>query len=78
MNLIKLRCTNKEKEVCHREEWLCCFGTYDLFIHNDCNMNYDSCSLLGHSYEYPSTNAYYSLAGSKHFKVLEIEVYKVL
>ncbi len=41
MNLIKLRCTNKEREVYHSEDYLCCFGD-DLCIGDDCNMNYDS------------------------------------
>ncbi len=78
MNLLKLRCTNKNYEVFHREDRLCCFGWSDFDILPDCNINYDSCSLLGYSYEYSSTNDKYALAGSKHFKVLEIEVYKVL
>ncbi len=51
MNLIKLRCTNKEFEVYHREDLLCCFGGCDLLILPDCNINYDSNSELGIDYE---------------------------
>ncbi len=78
MNFIKLRCTNKEWEVDHREDWSCCFGGTDLWIWNDCNINYDSYSKLGDGYEKPSENDKYALAGSDYFKVLELEVYKVL
>ena len=28
--LIKIRCTNKNKEVLHQKDWLCCFGNTDL------------------------------------------------
>jgi hypothetical protein len=45
---------------------------------NDCNINYDSYSYLGDYYGYESANKIYALAGSFFFKVLEIEVYKVL
>ncbi len=54
---------------------LCSFG--DLDIYNDCNINYFSSSAL-YCYERPSANEKYALAGSFNFKVLEIEVYKVL
>ena len=51
MNLIKLRCTNKEYEVFHCKNYLYCFGGSDLNIKNDCNINYDSNSKLGDDYE---------------------------
>ncbi len=50
MNLVKLRCTNKEEEVYHREDLLFGFGN-DLFIESDCNINYQSYSYLGGDYE---------------------------
>ena len=78
MNFIKLRCKNKEEEVCHYEDLLCCFGIYALNIWPDCNINDNSNSELGDEYEEPSANERYALAGSKHFKVLEMEAYKVL
>ena len=37
---IKLRCTNKQREVYHYKDRLCSFGTSDLWIMNDCNINY--------------------------------------
>ena len=93
MNFIKLRCINKEKEVYHWKQVLCCFG-YDLNIYSDCNINYNSNSELGDAYKRPSANEEeepsdseeeeqsanerYALAGFKYFKVLEMEVYKVL
>ncbi len=78
MNFIKLRCTNKEYEVYHDKYWLCCFGHDDLNILPDCNINYNCNSILGNDYEKPSEDEEYALAGSLYFKVLEIEVYKVL
>ncbi len=78
MNLLKLRCRDKEVEVYHDENILCSFGDYDLNIYDDCNINYHSNSELGDAYEKPSANDKYALAGSEYFKVLEIEVYKVL
>jgi hypothetical protein len=45
---------------------------------NDCNINYGCYSRLGQFYEKPSANEEYALVGSESFKVLEIEVYKVL
>ncbi len=77
MNFIKLRCTYKKREVYHYEFCLCSFGP-DLYINNYCNNDYHSRSELGNSYEKLSTNERFSLAGSYYFKVLEIEVYKVL
>ena len=50
LNLIKLRCTNKEEEVYHGEYALCSFGMDDLIINDDCNIDYDSWSNLGYSY----------------------------
>ncbi len=64
MNLIKLRCTNKEREVYHDENMLCSFGRIDLSIKNDCNINYRKCSTLGYEYELPSENKEFALAGS--------------
>jgi hypothetical protein len=54
MNLIKLRCTYKEKEAYHYIDLLCCFGLNDLSIHNNCNINYNSNSKLGNAYYKPS------------------------
>ncbi len=78
MNLLKLRCTNKEREVYHYKDMLCSFGYDDLIIQPDCNLNYNSNSWLGRSFELPSANERFALAGSYNFKVLEIEVYKVI
>ena len=76
-DLIKLRCINKQKEVYHFEDYLCSFGI-DLLIHNDCNINYNSYSELGDRYECPANKDKYALAGSFNFKVIEIEVYKLI
>ena len=51
MKFIKLRCTNKEIEVYHYENWLCCFGARDLRIVSDCNVNSNNWSLLDDAYE---------------------------
>jgi hypothetical protein len=77
-DFIKLRCTNKENEVYHIKDWLCCFGSFDLEIEDDCNINYDSWSELGSTYEKPPDNDKYALAGSFEFKVIEIEVFKII
>ena len=77
-DLIKLRCTNKHKEVYHRQDLLCSFGTSDLNINNNCNIDYDSRSRLGRDYECPPDKDKQALAGSLYFKVIEIEVFKLI
>ena len=67
-----------QREVFHRKDRLCCFGTYDLCIFNDCNINYESWSKLGNDYEFPPQNDVFALAGSYNFKVIEIEVFKLI
>ena len=62
-----------------------CFGSYDISIKDDYNINKNSCSYLGSNgfYELPqgieedSGEAYSYLAGSCYFKVLEMEVFKL-
>ncbi len=78
MNLIKLRCKNKQREAYHDKDFLCCFGWKDIWIKSDCNIKYLSWSSLGDYCEKPSANERLFLAGSYSFKVLEMEVYKVL
>ncbi|CDW74707.1 UNKNOWN [Stylonychia lemnae] len=58
-------------------------GGHDLYISSDCNINADSTSNLYITYEwvhgYHNSHVMKSyLAGAEQFKVLEIEVYKVL
>ena len=79
-NFIQIRCTKKESEVWHRGDMLCCFGLSDLGILNGCNIKTNSYSSLSSFYEKPKDieGGRYCLAGSSHFKVLEMEVYKVL
>ena len=62
-DFIKLRCTVKQCEVYHNKYRLCCFGN-DLWIKDDCNINYESYSSLGYTYERPPENDRYALAGS--------------
>jgi len=56
----------------------------DLQIHNDCNYLTDSFSALGSTFKPPngvqfrSQEAMSYLAGSQNFRVVEIEVYKVV
>ena len=57
---------------------LCCFGYDDLLIHSACNINFKSNSELGNRYECPPDKDKYALAGSKNFKVIEIEVFKLI
>ena len=77
---------NKSKEVYHHKDWLTDLGGgHGFLIDNDCNINTNSYSILGKAgyCERPQdiepwTNEAYSyLAGSKHFKVLEMEVFKL-
>ena len=77
-DFIKLRCKNKQKEVYHDKDYLCCFGYDDLLIANVCNINYNNGSNLGLCYERPPDKDKYALAGSKNFKVIEIEVFKLI
>jgi len=57
---------------------LCSFGYDDLNIRDNCNINYNSYSELGRAYECPPDNDRYALAGSGYFKVIEIEVFKLI
>ena len=57
---------------------LCSFGGNDLNIKDDCNINYNSNSRLGVAYACPPDNDKYALAGSRFFKVIEIEVFKLI
>ena len=60
------------------------FGYCDLNISNDCNLNNNSFSILGYSYELPnelskeSEEANTYLAGSHEFKIIELEIYQIL
>ena len=58
-------------------------GGYDLRLDNDCNVNSNSYSNLGDSYESNgyakgSAEAKSYLAGSYQFTVLEMEVFKII
>ena len=77
-DLVKLKCINNKYEVFHNEEWMCCFGNYALILKDDCNINYNSWSLLDNDYECPFGDDKFALAESHYFKVLEFEVYKFI
>ena len=77
-DFIKLRCKDKQCEVHHDKDRLCQFGYWDLDIWDDCNVNYKSWSELGDAYKLPPDKDEYALAGSSYFKVIEIEVYKLI
>ena len=51
----------------------------DLYIYSDSNINTESYSLLGNSFELTgiSRDDEFILAGSEHFKTVEIEVYRI-
>ena len=53
-------------------------GGHDLRISNKPNNNSNSCSNLGVTYELPSGQTDTFLAGSKNFKVSEIEVFQII
>ena len=80
----KLKCIRKDKEVYHHSSYLSTFGGgHDLNIRDDCNVNTNSYSDLGSTYEsngyaYKSTEAKSYLAGSYNFTVLEMEVFKII
>ena len=80
-----MKCLKKENEVNHDTNDMSRFGGgCDLGIYDDCNINTDSYSNLGHSYELPneytsgSIEAMNYLAGSFYFTVSEIEVFKLI
>ena len=52
--LIKLRCKKKNEEIIICDDLLSSFGDWDLWIYDDCNINYYSRSNLGRVYESPS------------------------
>jgi len=59
-------------------------GGHDFYISDQSNLNINSYSNLGHSYQLPFTNFSYGsteansfLAGSYNFQTLEIEVYSI-
>ena len=82
-NIVKLYCTDTEKEVYHSDDLLCCFGINDLIIKSNCNVAAGSYSNLGMSYELPDDIQMFTnesktyLAGSYEFKVLEMEVFQL-
>lgn len=53
------------------------FGYDDLKIYNKCNEDYNNVSMSSHFNDSSAKNEKY-LAGDKYFKVLEIEVFKVV
>ncbi|CDW86746.1 tldc domain-containing protein [Stylonychia lemnae] len=69
--------------VQHNKKFLMIFGRGDIIINQDCNVNSESTSELGQTYELAKgrnpknklTQQY--LAGSEFFQVIEIEVYQV-
>ncbi|CDW74229.1 tldc domain-containing protein [Stylonychia lemnae] len=73
-----------ENAVRHCKDYLMVFGkTNDIQILPDCNKNDNSRSNLGSTYMLPSGLTWGEwakeyLAGSYHFKVIEIEVYQVI
>ena len=76
---------NKEAAVSHFSDILILFGNNcDIAITDNCNKNATSYTNLGDTYEPPEgytvgeSKAQEYLAGSFFFKVLEIEVYKVI
>ena len=58
-------------------------GGHDIYISDNCNFNKMSGSNYGYTYKLPSGIKYFSkeakgyLAGSKNFKVIDIETYSV-
>ena len=87
LNFVKLKCLEKSDEVYHHRDILTSIGYMEsgFTIYDDCNINERSISILGYEnkFELPkgiksySEEAYSYLAGSKKFKVLEIEVFKL-
>ncbi len=70
----------------HSKDYILAFGRgHDFRISSDCNLNNESYSNLGYTYQLPdpaislnSDEAKSYLAGSYQFKVSEVEVYKVV
>jgi hypothetical protein len=81
----KIKSDRTKFAVYHDKDFLSIFGCYgsDFLITNDCNVNEASYSSFGDNYELPeglekgTDEAKAYLGGSEHFKVKEIEVFKV-
>jgi hypothetical protein len=86
----RVDCSDASKAIYCHSNWGAAFGFgCDLIIANDCNLNYESFSNLGHSYNQLTTmplckkellkgeskRAQHLLAGSLNFKVDEVEVF---
>lgn len=76
---------NKSQAVDHSKDYLVAFGRgHDFRIASNCNNNTESYSNFGYTYQLPegmgmnSDEAKSYLSGSYQFKVVEIEVYKVV
>jgi len=77
---IKMKCINSDGAIYCSNNIGPNFGLMDLKISFDSNLNTESSSNIGYSYEHPdyeydSNEAQLFLAGSNEFQVLEIEVY---
>lgn len=80
-----LQTQNKLQAVDHSKDYLVAFGRgHDFRISSNCHLNNESYSNFGYTYQLPDNVAMNTeeaksyLAGSYQFKVVEIEVYKVV
>ncbi len=71
---ILYECSQPENGIYCNKEMGPCFGNNDLYIHNSSNLNTKSRSCIGSSYN-SSNKSIKFLAGSEHFKTVEIEVF---
>jgi len=80
---LKMKCIDSKRAIFCNSDFGPNFGSYDIEIKSNSNINTDSNSNLGDSYKHPdyekdSNEAKSFLAGSHKFKVSEIEVYKII
>ena len=80
-NVEFIKSKNKKREVYNGDNLMCCFGRYDLWIHDECDQTDKNNSDIGDDYCCPSevihgtpqSKSY--LAGAHQFYVNEIELY---
>ena len=78
IKFIILRCKNKEKELYRGRNMCFSIGLNALNVNSDCSIDDRCSSYLGDYYELPSAYEHYAVAGTYRFKILEMEVYKML
>ena len=81
LELVKLQCINRKREIWNSKSNLPSFGGMDLRLISNCNEKTNNFSEIGDSYQLPqgiekdSEEAYQFITGLEEFTVDEIEVF---